>query len=85
MGKECVQEDQAGEASEQMLSEGAADARAERSTLEAVMPEGAAGPAEMAIDTQAPAPAGTVPARCIATLPSSAHMLSPKDFRNIDA
>ena len=61
MGKECMQEEQGEEASQQITSEGPADARAERSVFEAVMPEGAAGPAEMAIDTQAPASAGTVP------------------------
>ena len=60
MGRECVQEEQAGEASQQMTSEGPADMRVEGSASEGVMPEGAASPIEMAIDTQAPAPSGMV-------------------------
>ena len=69
--KKCVQEEQAGEASQQITSEEPADVRTEGSASEGVMPEGAASPAETDIDTQAPAPSGMVPALYTAALPLS--------------
>ena len=78
MGKECMQEEQDREASQQITSEGPADMRVEGRASEGVMPEGAAGPIEMAIDTQVPAPSGMVPAQYTTALPLSSHVEASK-------
>ena len=65
-GKGSAQEEQAGEAAQQMTSEGPKEAGAERSAPEAAMPLCTAGSAEMTSDTRAPVLSGIVPTQCSA-------------------
>ena len=80
MNEESVQAAEPEDATQQTTSEGIPEAGLNDSASGAAKPEGAAGPAGMAVDTQAPTPSGRLPLPRIATLPLSTRLLSPEGF-----